>query len=418
MTRPGDVLEYTLTMKNNGQDHAIACVLRDTLPANVTYVAGSLQVVSGPNAGAKTDAAGDDQMEYLAASRTVVARLGTGATAAAGGQLSIGVTTSVKFRATIPAGTPAGTVIANQARLAFRVRSPAPRSTRPATATPPRPAPSSPRSRSRAASPLSGFVYADANHDASRQASEIGTGVTLWAKLIALAGGNALQVVSVSAASGAYAFTFVAPGTCRVIRDTSNDPTDVTATDPAGWIGTQVASGSRTNVVVGAADVADQDFGMWQGSSVSGAVFRDDGAGGGAANDGVRQAGEAALAGVRMRLAAACVGGGACDSTVSDASGAFTLWLPLAGASGTATVSEVNPSGALSTGGGAGTTGGVYSRATDAVTFTAATGVAWTGLAFGDVPAQHVGGRAARAPWRRAASRFTRTRTPRPARAG
>ena len=40
--RPGDVLEYTVTMTNTGQDDSTATVLRDTLPANVTYVAGSL----------------------------------------------------------------------------------------------------------------------------------------------------------------------------------------------------------------------------------------------------------------------------------------------------------------------------------------------------------------------------------------
>ena len=41
-------------MRNTGQDHAAGGTMRDTLPANATYVPGSLQVVSGPNAGAKT----------------------------------------------------------------------------------------------------------------------------------------------------------------------------------------------------------------------------------------------------------------------------------------------------------------------------------------------------------------------------
>jgi uncharacterized repeat protein (TIGR01451 family) len=385
VTRPGDVLEYTLTMKNNGQDHATQCVLRDTLPANVTYVAGSLQVASGPNTGAKTDPSGDDVMEYLAASRSVVARLGTGANATTGGQLDIGVSTSITFRVTINAGTPAGASVSNQGWLSFRGAQSGSNFSAPSDGDPATPGAQYTTLVVAGGVALTGSVYADASHDGAKQAGETGTGVALWAKLFAAAGGNALQVVAVSPATGAYAFTFVTPGTYRVIRDTSNDPADATATDPAGWVGTQVPAGSRANVVVGTADVNNQDFGLWQGSSVSGQVFRDDGAGGGTANDGVRQAGEAAIAGVRMRLAAGCAGG-ACDSALTDAAGAFTLWLPLSGASGTAVVSEVNPSGTLSTGGGAGTTGGTYARAADAVSFAAATGQSWSGLAFGDVP--------------------------------
>src|SRR5262249_47709156 len=61
--RPGDVLEYTISARNVGTDAALQTVVRDTLAATLTYVAGSLRVASGANAGAKTDAAGDDQME-------------------------------------------------------------------------------------------------------------------------------------------------------------------------------------------------------------------------------------------------------------------------------------------------------------------------------------------------------------------
>ncbi len=117
--RPGDILEYTLTMKNVGQDHAAQTVLRDTLAGTLTYVAGSLVVVSGPNAGAKTDAAGDDQMDYLPAARSVVARLGTGANATTGGQIDVNTTTVVRFRAQVTPPAPTGTVVTNQGALAF-----------------------------------------------------------------------------------------------------------------------------------------------------------------------------------------------------------------------------------------------------------------------------------------------------------
>jgi uncharacterized repeat protein (TIGR01451 family) len=116
---PGDLLEYTVAMSNTGQDGATNLVMRDTLAANVSYVAGSLSVASGANAGAKSDAAGDDQMEYDAANRRIVARLGTGANAVSGGSLAPAAATSVKFRVRVSPPAPTGTVVSNQAELTF-----------------------------------------------------------------------------------------------------------------------------------------------------------------------------------------------------------------------------------------------------------------------------------------------------------
>ncbi len=86
-TLPGDTLEYTIVAKNTGTDNSVGTVLVDDLPVGVTYVPGSLKITTGPNTGAKTDATGDDQGEYLAATRRVVVRLGTGANATTGGLL-------------------------------------------------------------------------------------------------------------------------------------------------------------------------------------------------------------------------------------------------------------------------------------------------------------------------------------------
>ncbi|MEO5988889.1 MAG: hypothetical protein ABIU54_08370, partial [Candidatus Eisenbacteria bacterium] len=117
--RPGDLLEYTITMRNTGQDHAAQCIMRDTLAANLTYEPGSLQIVSGPNLGAKSDASGDDVMDYASPSRTIVARLGTGANASVGGQIDINAVTSLRFRARVRAPAPTGTVVSNQGWLSF-----------------------------------------------------------------------------------------------------------------------------------------------------------------------------------------------------------------------------------------------------------------------------------------------------------
>ncbi|MEY4286742.1 MAG: hypothetical protein RL511_820, partial [Bacteroidota bacterium] len=84
---PGDILEYTISGKNIGSDVAVNCYITDTLDIRTNYVPNSLVVMNGPNAGAKTDAAGDDQAEYDAVNRFVKYRVGTGATASSGGSM-------------------------------------------------------------------------------------------------------------------------------------------------------------------------------------------------------------------------------------------------------------------------------------------------------------------------------------------
>ena len=122
---PGDTLEYTLSYVNGGQDPANNAVATDVLPPNTTYVPGSLEVLEGPNAGPKTDVAGDDQAEYLDASRSVRFRLGAGATATTGGTIGTILPTNpphittARFRVTVDA-TAANTTLVNQADLAYQ----------------------------------------------------------------------------------------------------------------------------------------------------------------------------------------------------------------------------------------------------------------------------------------------------------
>jgi uncharacterized repeat protein (TIGR01451 family) len=100
----GDILEYTLTAKNTGNDAAVRTVIRDPLPLGVSYVPGTLNIVSGANAGAKTDAIGDDQAEYDSSTRTIVAWLGTSAAANVGGTIPISGSTVISFRVKIDEG--------------------------------------------------------------------------------------------------------------------------------------------------------------------------------------------------------------------------------------------------------------------------------------------------------------------------
>lgn len=126
---PGDVLVYTVTGVNTGNDRAVNTIMTDPLPVGVTYVPGSIVIDSGPNAGAKTDAAGDDQAEYDSATRTVSVRLGTGADATQGGVIEIDESTVVSFEVTVDADAP--DTISNQAVISAEGEQGAPESDTP-----------------------------------------------------------------------------------------------------------------------------------------------------------------------------------------------------------------------------------------------------------------------------------------------
>ena len=74
---PGDVLEFTVVGKNLGSDVSVGTFMTDSLDLRVDYVPGSLVMLTGPNAGALSDGAGDDAGERharqdAAAKRAVV----------------------------------------------------------------------------------------------------------------------------------------------------------------------------------------------------------------------------------------------------------------------------------------------------------------------------------------------------------
>jgi uncharacterized repeat protein (TIGR01451 family) len=116
----GDKLRYTITMSNTGQDTATNLVMTDNIPPYTTYVPNSLDIISGSNAGTKTDASSDDQAEYISSSTPrVVFRLGTGATNSAGGNLAYGDQTSLSFDVTINNNIPSGTLLSNQALISY-----------------------------------------------------------------------------------------------------------------------------------------------------------------------------------------------------------------------------------------------------------------------------------------------------------
>jgi uncharacterized repeat protein (TIGR01451 family) len=107
---PGDVLRYTITVQNSATISATGVVLRDSVPANTTYVANSTQLnglpVSQPDGGVSPLASGIN----ISSSNLTPPLPGPGA-----GTISPGASATLQFDLRVNAGTPSGTVISNQA---------------------------------------------------------------------------------------------------------------------------------------------------------------------------------------------------------------------------------------------------------------------------------------------------------------
>ena len=236
---------------------------------------------------------------------------------------------------------------------------------------------------------VAGYAYVDANRNGFRDGAEAGTGLTLYAKLVPTSApaGPATQAVAVNGATGTYLLTGVAVGSYTVILDNNATLSDVTPTLPAGWSGTEMPGQTRTVVVTAGVDLSNQNFGLVNAITLSGKVFLDTGAGSGTANDGVPNGAEAGKQGVVVKLTDN-TGATTYDTATTDGAGNYSLLVPSAVPNGTVLkVVETNPTGFSSTGGGVGNTGGTYDRTTDTVTFTLAAGTVYTGVNFGDVPA-------------------------------
>jgi uncharacterized repeat protein (TIGR01451 family) len=230
---------------------------------------------------------------------------------------------------------------------------------------------------------VAGCVYADANHNVRQDAGETGTGATLFAKLVAASAPTVAQAVAtVDPTTGNYSFPTLNPATYAVVISTSNSTSSVTPTAPAGWIGTESPTLSRS-ITVAAADLVNQRFGLFHGSSLAGTVFKDNGSGGGTANNGLKDGAETGLGGTLVSLVDA--GAALVDATRSDAAGAYQLWIPYT-TTGVLKASQAADPQTLFVAGKPGTTGGAFALAGAATSFTHAIGSVHTGVDFGDVP--------------------------------
>ena len=235
---------------------------------------------------------------------------------------------------------------------------------------------------------VSGSAYADVNHSGVLDAGENGSGLTLYVKLVPRSGGTctgpASAAVAAAPASGAYTLPGVSAGDYCLVLDDNNSLADITASLPAGWLRTEAATGVRQITVV-ATPLSSQNFGLYNGSVLTGRVFRDTGVGAGVPNNAVQDGSEPGIAGVTVR-ATDSGGGTTFDSTVTDGAGNYTLWIAASAGANPIRVVQANAGGFVSTGGQPGTTTGAYLRSSDVTTFTNVVGSSYSGVNFADVP--------------------------------
>ena len=234
-----------------------------------------------------------------------------------------------------------------------------------------------------AAPTVSGSVYLDSNRNGTLDGAESGTNLNnLFVKAILSGQTSATQAVAVNAATGAFQFSGLAAGNYTLILDDNATLTDITPAMPAGYVGTQSPDGTR-QVTFSTQTVQNQNFGLYLGAQISGTVFEDNGAGGGIANDGLKNGGELGLAGIKLNLTKS--DGTVLDGAVTDASGNYSFRVPNNLASSSLKVVETNGADFVSSGAQVGNSGGTYDRPADAITFNYTAGATYSGLNFGDV---------------------------------
>lgn len=230
---------------------------------------------------------------------------------------------------------------------------------------------------------VNGYVYKDDNHNALREGGESGienVTIVLYNKNL----NNCKSVLT--DANGFYQFSNVLNGEYDLIESFGQSvPTpDVCTpaeTDPTDHIST--TPNLRTVIVNNLP--AQQNFGDFEGSKVTGTVFTDNGIGGGTANDGTKNGSEIGINGTIVK---ALTGSDVLiEQTSANANGTYELYIPKSTvpSGGTIKIKEENKAAYITIDGSSGTTSGSYDKNTDITTFTNTVGSSYTGVDFADV---------------------------------
>ncbi|MCB1584425.1 MAG: DUF11 domain-containing protein, partial [Xanthomonadales bacterium] len=107
-----DIITYEISFTNDGQDSSTDTVVTDPIPTNMTYIPGSIEIVSADSGpiGSLSDTSGNDAGEYDNGNNQVVIRVGSGANGTNGGNVAPGEQVVIRFQAQINAGAPTGDI--------------------------------------------------------------------------------------------------------------------------------------------------------------------------------------------------------------------------------------------------------------------------------------------------------------------
>ncbi|WP_374166814.1 hypothetical protein [Arcticibacter sp. MXS-1] len=95
----GDVIEMTYSVKNTGKDYSTRTVFTDTIPSLMSFVKGSLEVLSPDGTWLKvTDEKDGDVGEYIESERKLVLRLGLKADALRGGEILASQELKIRYK--------------------------------------------------------------------------------------------------------------------------------------------------------------------------------------------------------------------------------------------------------------------------------------------------------------------------------
>jgi uncharacterized repeat protein (TIGR01451 family) len=202
-----------------------------------------------------------------------------------------------------------------------------------------------------------------------------------------------IAVVAVAQAAGTFSFANVPSyQNYTIILSSTNTVNvyDLSFPNPA-WIFTKPLNYTLSNIAVSGVNLANQNFGVYNGTRYGGRVIRDNGYNGslGNANDGVQNAAETGISGVTMSICndGACT---AIDTTTTDSLGDYALFIDYGNAfqTGTARITQTIPALNLMVSYNPGNATGTLGVNTAAGTFTTnafARGTDVSGILFGDV---------------------------------
>lgn len=122
LLNPNENIIYTISGINNGTGNALNCVVVDTIPQSVTYVANSMKINVSPGGftGPKTDINDgvDQAFKAVFGGKTYLKFfIGTGATGTSGGVLAPGESYSLEFKCLTPLNATSINSVSNTARI-------------------------------------------------------------------------------------------------------------------------------------------------------------------------------------------------------------------------------------------------------------------------------------------------------------